>query len=284
MSHELWSGGKTLDERLARLAAFENEYPGALRHVGLVSPSGGVVSSAKLYSCSIAIKGTVIPLVGLGAVFTDPEYRNRGYAAQMIRQCISEAEHDAKGGVMLWSDIGAPYYEKLGFVRLPLVRQRYAVASTGQDFLMRFATSKDRSKMTNLFGRQISPLIVTCLRPLEVWDFYRQLNGAKDYIVEDPSGRFAGYFSAAAYGDYLWVDEALAEPQGGERVWSAIVKLAIDSNVKNIQSWCQPFGVLPIPEMMVQVQKPLPMIRLFKQSLPSHLKPTTSFFGSLDHY
>ena len=47
---------------------------------------------------------------------TIPEYRNRGCAGQLIRQCIHDAEIEGRRGVVLTClEEKIPYYEKFGF-------------------------------------------------------------------------------------------------------------------------------------------------------------------------
>ena len=47
---------------------------------------------------------------------TIPEYRNRGCAGQLIRQCIHDAEIEGRLGVVLTClEEKIPYYEKFGF-------------------------------------------------------------------------------------------------------------------------------------------------------------------------
>ena len=47
---------------------------------------------------------------------TIPEYRNRGCAGQLIRQCIHDAEIERRRGVVLTClEEKIPYYEKFGF-------------------------------------------------------------------------------------------------------------------------------------------------------------------------
>jgi GNAT superfamily N-acetyltransferase len=284
MSHELWSGGSTLEERVARLESYSRDYPGMLRSVGLISASGEVLTSSKLYSCQIMMDGAPLSLVGIGAVFTDPDQRRKGLAAQMIELCLAEAQQSGLRGALLWSDIGSEYYERFGFVRLPLVRHRYDITNAAAKNQSRPAQNEDRNKMIDLYRRKLERLTMASIRKGTAWDFYRRLNGAKDYIVETPNGQFCGFFSASVYRDYLWVDEAFAEMDCAAKVWAQISRLAKQSGVKMIQSWNQPFDLLPMPELMQQVQKPIPMIRLFDDSVPVQLSPSNCFFGSLDHF
>lgn len=78
-----------------------------------------VLASAKTYEFDAALDGRSVRVLGLGAIFTQPEHRGRGYAARLIDSLIERAAADRFDLALLFSEIGAEYYERLGFTAVP---------------------------------------------------------------------------------------------------------------------------------------------------------------------
>ena len=98
---------------------------GHLRRVAFVE-GGKVLASAKRYDFEGRLFGGPVGVLGIGAVFTPPEQRGRGYAAALIGAMSAEAEARGAGMALLFSEIGARYYEALGFRVLP--REQVTIA------------------------------------------------------------------------------------------------------------------------------------------------------------
>jgi predicted N-acetyltransferase YhbS len=90
-----------------------------LRRFALVDGTQ-VLSSAKLYTFDATLDHTPIRVVGLGAVFTQPAQRRRGAAAELIERLMARAAEDGADLALLFSEIGADYYARLGFETIPL--------------------------------------------------------------------------------------------------------------------------------------------------------------------
>lgn len=79
-----------------------------------------VLASAKRYRLELAIAGAAVPCLGIGAVFTSPRHRGRGHAPALIEALIEDATRDAIPYALLFSEIGAGYYARLGFEPLAI--------------------------------------------------------------------------------------------------------------------------------------------------------------------
>jgi GNAT superfamily N-acetyltransferase len=90
-----------------------------LRRYALVE-SGQVLASAKRYDLVVQLDGRRVPTLGVGAVFTPSENRGRGYATRMIESLCDTARADGAQLAMLFSEIGPEYYQRLGFVPVPM--------------------------------------------------------------------------------------------------------------------------------------------------------------------
>ena len=89
-----------------------------LERVTLVD-EGRILSSAKRYQFEAVIGGVAGRVLGLGAVFTPPDVRGQGHAGRLIREMLGDAERNGASCALLFSEIGAAYYERLGFIAVP---------------------------------------------------------------------------------------------------------------------------------------------------------------------
>ena len=91
-----------------------------LRRVASVDDMGRLLSTAKYYRFDVRLRGRDGWMWGLGAVFTPPAQRGRGYATALIERLVEQARGEGAllGG--LFSEIGAPFYERLGFTVVPV--------------------------------------------------------------------------------------------------------------------------------------------------------------------
>ncbi len=86
-----------------------------------------VLASAKSYSISGRLDGRDVLIAGLGAVFTPPEHRGRGYARALIERMLARAARSGASLALLFSEIGAEFYTRLGFVVIPRVTSSLAI-------------------------------------------------------------------------------------------------------------------------------------------------------------
>jgi predicted N-acetyltransferase YhbS len=116
----LWNDGLSR----ARYGAYnvaQLETPWGARHLDRVALMDGdrLLASAKRYRVTLRLDGARVPALGIGAVFTPPAERRRGHAAALLTELVRAAEADGAKTAVLFSEIGTPYYERLGFVALP---------------------------------------------------------------------------------------------------------------------------------------------------------------------
>ena len=118
-TYPLWHDGLSL-EGYVRYNTVQARTPwgtGHLRRVALVD-GGTVLSTAKRYEFETRFDGRPTRVLGIGAVFTPESQRGHGHAPALIRRMLDEAERDGFGAAVLFSEIGAPYYERLGFTAI----------------------------------------------------------------------------------------------------------------------------------------------------------------------
>ncbi len=89
-----------------------------LRRVALVD-GAHVLASAKRYDLRAWVDERPALVLGIGAVFTPETSRRRGHARALIEQMTAEAATRGCTLALLFSEIGAAYYERLGFIVVP---------------------------------------------------------------------------------------------------------------------------------------------------------------------
>jgi GNAT superfamily N-acetyltransferase len=121
-TYPVWHEGLTRDAYARWNAAQLRTTWGAdhLRRFALLDDRGRWVASAKRYLWPIRLDGVDTLMCGIGAVFTRPEERGRGYAATIIERLIEQSRREGAVLAGLFSEIGDRFYERLGFRTVPL--------------------------------------------------------------------------------------------------------------------------------------------------------------------
>jgi len=91
-----------------------------LRRYAAVDAQGRLLATAKQYRYDVRVGGREGWMCGLGAVFTPPDQRGRGHASALIEALVSQAQREGALLAALFSEIGAAFYERLGFSAVPL--------------------------------------------------------------------------------------------------------------------------------------------------------------------
>ena len=91
-----------------------------LQRYASIDEDGRLLATAKQYRFDVRVGDREGWMCGIGAVFTPPEHRGRGHASALIEHLVSRAQRDGALLASLFSEIGAPFYERLGFTGVPL--------------------------------------------------------------------------------------------------------------------------------------------------------------------
>ena len=102
-----------------------------LQRFASIDDRGQVLATAKQYRFDVRIGEREGWMCGIGAVFTPPEQRGRGYASALVEELVVGAQRDGALLASLFSEIGAGFYEQLGFTAVPLDEVTIAVDRKG---------------------------------------------------------------------------------------------------------------------------------------------------------
>ena len=118
----LWNDGLSR-ENYAKNWAAQLKTPWGQSHLDRVALVDGphVMCSAKRYDLSLRLDGRIRRVLGIGAVFTAPAHRGRGFARELLVRMLDIAVTEGQEFAMLFSEIAPAFYERLDFVPMPLL-------------------------------------------------------------------------------------------------------------------------------------------------------------------
>ena len=117
---KLWAGKRDVDTyvgdnlEIARSRFGKRHY----RTIGLYD-NRSLLASCKQYDRTLCEGTRRLRAVGIGAIFTQPALRGRGYATALIAALLDRARAAGYDVGYLFSDIGAEFYRAIGFSELP---------------------------------------------------------------------------------------------------------------------------------------------------------------------
>ncbi len=86
-----------------------------------------VLASAKRYDFDAMLDRRPVRVMGIGAVFTQPEHRRAGHARALVEQMVEAGTRDGFDFALLFSEIDPDYYRRLGFEPIDVRDRRVAV-------------------------------------------------------------------------------------------------------------------------------------------------------------
>jgi GNAT superfamily N-acetyltransferase len=128
-TYQSWNDGLT-PTAYARYYGAQLKTPWGRDHLRRVALVDGdhILASAKIYTLDAMLDGAPVRVAGLGAVFTQPAHRGRGAARDLIDRIIAREAAAGADIALLFSEIGADYYARLGFEVVPTTRRELRIA------------------------------------------------------------------------------------------------------------------------------------------------------------
>lgn len=124
-SFDVWGEGAAFDDYVAgNLAQLRTAWARSnYRFLAAHDDRGDLLASLKWFTLPASIDGEAARITGLGAVFTPEEKRRRGHAAALVEATLDRARARGDAAALLMSEIGAAYYERLGFSAVPAIEE-----------------------------------------------------------------------------------------------------------------------------------------------------------------
>jgi hypothetical protein len=232
------------------------------------------LSTAKRYDLRARLDGRDLRVLGIGAVFTPPELRGRGHAADLVRRLLDQAEGEGFALALLFSEIGPDYYATLGFQPVPLTQFRLRIAPPGGPVAIpvRSGEARDIAAIAEMNGRQAEGFRFALLRDPAYIAFAiakKRLLAASgppghrrvEFLVVEEGGRAAAYLVLLAVGGYWMLTECGDRDPGGARVGAILQTLLADrGEPAHLRAWLPPGFLPPQVEVLAPEVPPLTMM------------------------
>ncbi len=272
-THRQWARARTLEDHVARSLETVRRADGWLTYAGLRDGAELVCTLAR-HELSLATPSGHLDAVGIGAVFTPEPHRGRGHAHTLLRRVMADAARSGRRAVLLFSDIGAAFYEGLGFRALSHVTWTARTASLSQR-PVRLEPTDDAARLCALYEASWPEGEWLRVRRTPArWRYWAWRNdaGASFFTGDD------GYVTARRLGDgSLWVDDAVHLGPRPEPLWAAFATLARELGATRVSGWLRPEQAGG-PFVAVQRDRCVPMLAA------TSLDDARSHFASVDRF
>jgi len=200
-----------------------------------------VLASAKIYTFDAVLDGRPIRIAGVGAVFTQPAHRRRGAARELLTRLLDRAAAGGVDAALLFSEIGADYYARLGFEAVPtrnlavrvIEDTRHGAPAT----MVRAGDERDLADIVAMDAARAAPYRFHLTRDRELVQFAlvkRRLlagfappgAGALQFFVAEEGASAVAYAVLAAKGNDWTIDSCGDRDPAGARV-GAILQVLI---------------------------------------------------------
>lgn len=247
----IWAGARTFEQYVAQTLEIARSRYGRrhYRTIGLYDRRT-CVASFKRYERTIHHGEKRLPAIGVGAVFTPPQYRSRGYASLMLAAALDEARADGYAVAYLFSDIRPQFYAAIGFRALKSRRfslDAGALPATRLDLAS--LSSQHWAGIRRLFNCFQRDCEAGFLRNSAVWDFItmrlrqdtEQSDGSATNLVARDRGAIAAYVLGArrpARDAYVLGEFGFSGERGAALV-PALLRAAA-GDLRRITGWLPP--------------------------------------------
>lgn len=256
-TQDIWSGGMGLADRITFLSK-QSSLPWARKHIKryVLLKNGKPASSCKLFKLNFAFRNRSIDLYGLGGIFTASQFRQQGLAAQLVKEMIDIAKRNEQAGVLLFSDIGTDYYERLGFeafagnnFAIDLSDVSKMQSSEGISYQIKPLEESDIADITCHYQKWLSQKAYGRRRDSNYWSFriwserqFQIFSGWQWPVQELVRFKFRdkavpGYAIIECSQTRMRILEVIANSDFTNLIWQSLIEIAQARNFKQIRGW-----------------------------------------------
>lgn len=281
-THGLWGTPFAVDEHGRHVLEQLRRAGSLLRYAGLVLPGGEVGASLKRYRLTLATPEGSWPAVGLGAIFTHPERRREGLGAALCHAILREAAAEGARAALLFSDIGSPFYERLGFRPLPALVHACPTADLPAAGALCRQPTEDLASLGGLRTRSLAGR-VHLSHTTESWRYFAWRSGARAHFTLRDGARLAGFCTLSRRHGGLWVDE-IAAPEVPPHLVLATLREAAEATASaSVAGWL-PAELAMAPFTSRPRLGCLPMLMGLDAEAHTALRDAPAHFGTLDAF
>jgi predicted GNAT family acetyltransferase len=226
-----------------------------------VDERGEVLASAKRYRHDVRIGDRNGWMCGIGAVFTPEQHRRHGHASALVERMLEDASREGALVAGLFSEIGTTFYERLGFVRVPLdeVTVNVTRANGSPATLVRAGVDRDYASLCAMHATRSSDATFALRRDPDAFHYaltkkrlFAGLSAAGSRQIEffvAEEGATAVAYVVLSQNQYGWtLEEAGDRDPAGARL-GAILQVLVarepSTELPLIRAWWPPTFAVP---------------------------------------
>ncbi len=117
---------------------------------------GKVIANVSVNVCNIRWRSRIRHLAQLGTIMTDPQYRNKGYAAAVMEKVLEDCDRSYEGIYLYAEESMASFYEKFGFERFNEYRfeKKVDITNKAEAELVPIESKDDCDRMVDIIRRR----------------------------------------------------------------------------------------------------------------------------------
>jgi GNAT superfamily N-acetyltransferase len=238
---DVWSKGLPLDEHVqSRLTSPKHRL--AEWFVGCID--GRVVVSLGCYGLAFHLRGRIVPGIAIGSVYTVAEFRRRGLAAQLLAWVEARKRGEGAALSVLYSDISAGYYARLGYMECPSFagwRAASDAPASATDRLVEISAPAQLEALAALYTGYHGALPLAIARDRGYWlALLERFTSDRFFALEDAGGNWAGYVRLGRQGRDIYIrDYALANrtDELAGRLYAAALAFARKEGAERVGGW-----------------------------------------------
>jgi GNAT superfamily N-acetyltransferase len=240
---DIWSKGLSLEEHI-RYRLESPSHSRATWFVGCVE--GRVVASLGSYPVRYRWQEKELPGIAIGSVYTLKDFRGRGYAPRLLAWVEDYERSRAAALSVLYSDIGADYYARLGYNLCPSlegwVNPHETSLGTGSPLrLHQFSPRDHLPELKQLYSHYHGAMPLSFVRDADYWEsILKKFPGDAFHALKRPTGEWVGYVRIGRKED-AWriTDFALANHSAelAELMYGAFIQLAREGGARRAGGW-----------------------------------------------
>lgn len=265
-SFALWNDGRSFERYVAELRAMAaSTY--AKRRPFLIGVRDGerFTATCKTYDRELRWGTRSLRATGIGAVFTPPLSRGRGYATIMLGALLDAERTAGRDLAFLYSDIHPAYYMRLGFTALPsrLISLR-AESLDGSPIGARPIEDADWTGIRRCFDALDRTRAWSLRRTPLVWNWMRgRWNAPPGAGAQNVALVVRAQRSVAAYAigrraprqDAFVIDDFAFDGEPGRALVPALLRAAA-GDLRRVNGWLPPFAARDaLPRGSVRARK-----------------------------
>ncbi len=226
--------------------------------------SGGeIAASCKSYDIEVMARGKRYKFLGVGAVFSRHKFRGKGYGDQFMYAYRKWAETTGAAGILLFSDIGANFYERHGFQELSSIDFSIDVKAAGwqlgisqgginkaeiPDYTIEPLDQSHCDYLQRNHQRWLSRRPFGIIRDGQYWHYkiakelYLHQNSQLAWprlqlLKIDECGNGGGYCIYEVGGSTMRILELADSGIGVQNLWSAVLTQATALQIRKLRGW-----------------------------------------------